>query len=294
MKRVYYYSNSNNVYFNLALEEYFVRNFDFSSYELLLVYRNNPCIVLGKNQNFYQEVHLQTFFNSDVEIARRISGGGTVVHDLGNINFAFFEMHDLKKVNHYGNSVGKITKVLNELNIKSRMNERNAIILDNGKKISGSAQFSSNKAILSHLTLLFQSDLDLIDKLIQKNTYSLTTKASPSVSSSIDNLSNHTKLNQEDFIEESISLLGYKNKLDSNLIDTNEVNKLMYEKYSQPSFYLETAANGIISIGQIEIELEKGRIMNFKGLDSKTNYIFKLLFPSEIPMEDPIWNSLLD
>lgn len=293
MHRVFYYSDSNNIYFNLALEEYFIRNFDFSSQELLLIYRNDPCIVLGKNQNFFQEVNLSSFFKSNNKVARRISGGGTVVHDLGNINFAFFEKHDLKRVNQYSSSVGRITKVLNELKIKSSMNERNAILLDNGKKISGSAQFSSNKAILSHLTLLFHSNLELIDQLLQKNPYCLETKASPSVRSSIDNLSNHTPMTQEEFIFNCISRLGFETKLETSLIDLNEVNKLVNDKYSQASFYLETAANGFISSNNIEIELEKGRIKNLNGMDTKSNYINKRLFPTDIPLENPIWNELL-
>ena len=294
MHRVYYCSESNNVYYHLALEEYFVRNFDFSNQELLFVYRNDPCLVLGKNQNFFQEVHLSSFFHSKYNLARRISGGGTVVHDLGNINFAFFEKYDFKKINHYASSVGKITLVLNELNIKSSRNERNAILLDNGKKISGSAQFSSNKGILSHLTLLFQSDLDKIDQLIQKNPYNLQTKASTSVRSSIDNVGNHTNLNLEDFIRECISLLGFDNKLDTNLINLNEVNKLMSEKYSQPSFYLETSANGLLLRENLEIELEKGRISKIKGTGADSNYIHKLLYSSEIPLEDNLWKILLN
>ena len=294
MHRVYYYSDWNNVYYHLALEEYFVRNFDFSNQELLFVYRNDPCLVLGKNQNFFQEVHLASFFDSKYNLARRISGGGTVVHDLGNINFAFFEKYDFKKINHYASSVGKITLVLNELNIKSSRNERNAILLDNGKKISGSAQFSSNKGILSHLTLLFQSDLDKIDQLIQKNPYNLQTKASTSVRSSIDNVCNHTNLNLEDFIKECISLLGFDNKLDTDLIDLNEVNKLMSEKYSQPSFYLETSANGLLLRENLEIELEKGRISKIKGTGADSNYIHKLLYSSEIPLEDNLWKILLN
>ena len=250
--------------------------------------------MLGKNQNFFQEVHLSSFFHSKYNLARRISGGGTVVHDLGNINFAFFEKHDFKKVNQYGSSVGKITQILNELNIKSSRNERNAILLDNGKKISGSAQFSSNKGILSHLTLLFQSDLDKIDQLIQKNPYNLQTKASTSVRSSIDNVGNHTNLNLEDFIRECISLLGFDNKLDTNLINLNEVNKLMSEKYSQPSFYLETSANGLLLRENLEIELEKGRISKIKGTGADSNYIHKLLYSSEIPLEDNLWKILLN
>ncbi|MBL7789311.1 MAG: hypothetical protein JNL75_05700 [Chitinophagales bacterium] len=293
MDRVFHYSESNNIYYNLALEEYLVRNFDFTNQELLLIYRNEPCVVLGKNQNFFQEVHLDSFFNSNYKLARRISGGGTVVHDLGNVNFAFFEKYDLKNVNQYSGSVGRIVNALNNLDLKASMNERNAIILENGKKISGSAQFSSNKAILSHLTLLFDSNLEMIDLLIQKNPYQLQTKASPSVRSFIDNISNYTDLSQDEFIQKSLSIMGFANTLDNKLIDISQVYKLMTEKYGQLHFYLDISANGIISKNKIEIELENGRILNIKGMNDPSKYIHKRLYPADIALEDSLWTNLL-
>jgi lipoate-protein ligase A len=292
MNRVFHYSESNNIYYNLALEEYFVRNFDFDQQELLLVYINEPCIVLGKNQNFFQEVHLRTFFNSEYKLARRISGGGTVVHDRGNINFAFFEKHQLKNVNNYDRSTGRLVDVLNELGIGATMNDRNAILLSNGKKVSGSAQFSSSASILSHLTLLFDADLDKIDKLIQKNPFALQTKASKSIRSTIDNIVNYTSLNQEQFIQECISKLGFDTNLTKENIDGLAVHKLILEKYGHQEYYFDTAATGMISIRGIEIEMVKGKITNINGMKDCSMYIGKRLLPSEIPLDKSIWQNL--
>ncbi len=292
MNRVFHYSESNNIYYNLALEEYFVRNFDFDQQELLLVYINEPCIVLGKNQNFFQEVHLRTFFNSEYKLARRISGGGTVVHDRGNINFAFFEKHQLKNVNNYDRSTGRLVDVLNELGIGATMNDRNAILLSNGKKVSGSAQFSSSASILSHLTLLFDSDLDKIDKLIQKNPFALQTKASKSIRSTIDNIVNYTFLNQEQFIQECISKLGFDTNLTKEYIDGQAVHKLILEKYGHQEYFFDTAATGMISIRGIEIEMVKGKITNINGMKDSSMYIGKRLLPSEIPLDKSIWQNL--
>ena len=294
MNRVYYYSDSNNVYYNLALEEFLVRNFDFSNQELLLIYKNEPCIVLGKNQNFFQEVHLPTFFKSNYKLARRISGGGTVIHDLGNINFAFFEKHHLKKVNNYQSSTAQLTKSLNELGIRATMNDRNAIILHNGKKVSGSAQFSTNNGILSHLTLLFNSDLDKIDELIQKNSFALQTKASQSVRSTIDNVFNYTSFTQETFIKECTAKLGFDMVLSKESIDEIKINKLISEKYSQLSYFFDTAATGTISYRSLKIELDKGKIRNLTGMNEHSEYIGKRLLPDEIAVENPIWQFLFN
>jgi lipoate-protein ligase A len=292
MNRVFHYSESKNIYYNLALEEYFVRNFDFDQQELLLIYINEPSIVLGKNQNFFQEVHLSSYFYSEYKLARRISGGGTVVHDRGNINFAFFEKHQLKNVNNYDRSTGRLVDVLNELGIGAKMNDRNAILLGNGKKISGSAQFSSSSGILSHLTLLFDSDLDKIDTLIQKNPYALQTKASKSIRSTIDNIINYTSLNQEQFIQECISKLGFDTNLTKEFIDGQAVNKLILEKYGHQEYYFDTAATGIISFQGIEIEMVKGKITNINGMKDSSKYIGKRLYPSEIPLDNSIWQNL--
>jgi lipoate-protein ligase A len=292
MNRVFHYSESNNIYYNLALEEYFVRNFDFDRQELLLIYINEPCIVLGKNQNFFQEIHLSSFFESNYKLARRISGGGTVVHDRGNINFAFFEKHQLKNVNNYDRSTGRLVEVLNELGIGTAMNDRNAILLSNGKKISGSAQFSSSANILSHLTLLFDSDLDKIDTLIQKNPYALQTTASKSIRSTIDNIVNYTSLNQEEFIQECISKLGFDANLTKEYIDVQAINRLILEKYGHQEYYFDTAATGMISIRGIEIEMVKGKITNINGMKDSSMYIGKRLLPSEIPLDKSIWQNL--
>lgn len=292
MNRVHYISDSTDVYFNLALEEYFIRNVDFSDMDLLFIYRNTPSIVLGKNQNFYQEVNLFSFFHSEYLLARRISGGGTVVHDLGNINFAFFERHNLKRVNNYDSSVGRIVEALKYYGISCHKNERNAILLENGKKISGSAQFSSNKGILSHLTILFEADLEQIDKLIAPNPYQIHTKASPSVRSTIDNLGHYLPNSSSDFIHQMIDRMGYADKLDTSQLEQSDILKLKTEKYQDFNFLLDTSANSTIRNNYVEIRLEKSIIEKIDGIPHGGDYLGRRLHPSEIPLSDILWELL--
>lgn len=293
VKRYVYYSDSHNIHYNLALEEYFLRNLDFSQLQLLFIYKNDPCVVLGKNQNFYQEVNLKSFFNSKYTAARRISGGGTVIHDLGNINFAFFERHSLKGVNNYESSVGRINYVLNALKIKASVNDRNAIILENGKKISGSAQFSNKNGILSHLTLLYNSNLENIVQLLHKNKYSIATKASQSVPSPIDNLANHTGLTVNAFVDQVSTILDYQQLLDTSTINTQDILQCMNEKYQNERFIYETAATGIIETEDITIQLDKSFIKNIQGNLDTSFYLNKRLLPTDIPLSDILWQHLL-
>lgn len=285
-------SKSNNPYFNLALEEYIVRTFDFSTKNTLLIYRNIPSIILGKNQNIFKEVQLDTIKEENFPICRRISGGGTVVHDLGNINFSFFEKHDLKKVNSYYNSTGFMTKCINDLGVLCTMNDRNAIILYNDLKISGSAQFSCSNGILSHFSLLFNSDLDTINKVLAKNKFEIESKASESVRSKIDNLVNHLELSPEEFIHQIISFWGMDEILFVNDSSYHEVQDLMNSKYKTKEYIYDTSGTAILKFEKGSIKLDKNKIL---GLDfdlKVENYIGKRILYSEIDREDEFWEYL--
>lgn len=289
----YYISKSSDVYFNLALEEYFIRHFSFVDRRILLIYRNSPAIVLGKNQNVLKEVNQRFHIaNPEYKFARRISGGGTVVHDMGNINIAIFEPYNITQVNRYDTSSGKIVEALNSLGVKCHLNDRNAIILANRHKVSGSAQFSNRNVIMSHLTLLYQSDLDKITKALQPNSYFISTKASPSVASVIDNIGGYLDLPIDNFIDYLISFFGIKNTIDENLIEKNK-HKLLIEKYSNKDYYYDLALNGVVKRGDLSIEFSQGKIIAVNGWEAEKNYIGKRLLTDEIPLTDKIWRVLL-
>jgi lipoate---protein ligase len=287
-------SQSRDCFFNLALEEYLVRTINFTDSSLLLIYVNEESIILGKNQNIYKEVYLPVLLDKTVRVSRRISGGGTVVHDAGNINFAFFENYELKKVNNYASSIGFMIEVLKSLGIDCYQNERNAIFLANGKKISGSAQFSTKNGILSHFSLLYQSNLQRIEECIQPNKYIISSKSSASVRSEIANLGDTISLSQAEFIESIAKMYspeGAMFKMTSDQLQS--VSALAVQKYSNEEYIFHTSGTGIISSGEITIELEKGIIRELTGLNSFTHYLGKRLNYDEIPSSDPLWTFLI-
>lgn len=173
--------------FNLALEEFLVRQEECEE-TILFTYVNDPAVVLGKHQNVLEETDLQGAEERGVQIVRRISGGGAVYHDHGNLNIALVASHDQLHHNNYAHLLEPIVKLLATLGVTARINERNSLVLEDGRKISGSAQFVSRGRMLTHATLLFDADLDQLDSLLTPVTPVSDSRAVPSVRSRVANL----------------------------------------------------------------------------------------------------------
>lgn len=147
-----------NPYLNLALEEYLVRHFPADA-SYLLLYENDAAVVLGKHQNVVEEVNQLFCQQNDIPILRRISGGGTVFHGPGNLNFSFIVPHNMTDVNNYRRFLQPIIEVLKRRDIPAKQDDANNLVLDD-KKISGNAQFTSGGRLLSHGTLLVNAKLN--------------------------------------------------------------------------------------------------------------------------------------
>ena len=122
-------SNCTSVFQNLALEEYLVKN---SSEDILLFYINRDAIVLGKHQNPWLEVNIELASINKISIARRLSGGGTVFHDLGNINFSFIRNKDSDFVN-FREHIEPISAALKSMGIENLISPRNDIFIGDCK-----------------------------------------------------------------------------------------------------------------------------------------------------------------
>ena len=164
-----------------------VRHMHPASEDYVMFYTNSPCVVVGKNQCIYREVNHE-YLRDAGTVVRRISGGGTVYHDEGNLCFAFLSRFDDKKVNNYKYFNQPIVDVLQRADIDAQFNERNDILWQ-GKKISGNAQFTDRKNIISHGTILVNSDLTKLRYALKENPFTVETKAVSSVRSSVMNIS---------------------------------------------------------------------------------------------------------
>lgn len=177
-------SNSKDPFYNLAIEEWAVRNIDTTTCDYLFLYINTDCVVVGRNQNVFQEVNLRYCKEHKIEICRRVSGGGTVFHDIENVNWAFISKFETDKINDYKVFASSIIKVLQKLKLKAYLNDRNAIMVDS-YKLSGQAQFTNRKNILSHGTLLYNSDIEKLNNATTLKNKVVKTKATKSVRSKV-------------------------------------------------------------------------------------------------------------
>jgi lipoate-protein ligase A len=157
-------NNNTDPAYNLALEEYLLKYKSLSD-DLFYVWRNAPSIIIGRNQNPFYEVHLKPLFNQQIPLIRRISGGGTVYHDLGNINFSFIT-HDLSKTNDYEYFLNPIINVLNHLGLNVTFKPKTHLY-QNEYKISGNAQSVHKNRLIHHGTLLFDANLTKLNRFLK-------------------------------------------------------------------------------------------------------------------------------
>ena len=174
-------------YFNLAAEEYFLKNFQD---DFFMLWRSQPTVVVGKHQNALAEINHEFVRNHQIPVARRLSGGGTVFHDLGNLNFTF--IRNIEKIHEVNFKVFTfpILKALKTLAIDAYTTGRNDLQID-GKKISGNAEHVHRNRVLHHGTLLFNSQLDALKGALKVDLSKFEDKAVQSNRSEVTNIATY-------------------------------------------------------------------------------------------------------
>ena len=170
---------------NLAFERWALEE-DIDENPLFYCYINKPSVVIGRNQQLFAEVNLPFCDEYGIQICRRVSGGGTVYHDLGNLNIGLVMPKSLELVNNYRFFLDWPRQALKRQGLSTELNTRNAILCQD-KKISGSAQFAGRNKLLTHCTLLVDSDLNHLEESISSPLVTHS-KALPSVRSEVVNL----------------------------------------------------------------------------------------------------------
>lgn len=181
-------SDSNNPYFNLATEEYLLKN---TTENLVFLYQNLPCIVVGKHQNAMAEINYRFVHENKIPVIRRISGGGTVYHDMGNVNFTFIKNGEEGNLVNFKSFIAPVAEFLRESGIPAEIGVRNDILV-NGLKVSGNAEHIYRKRTLHHGTLLFSSTLTDLRNALKVSPGKYTDKAVKSVRSSVTNINEYS------------------------------------------------------------------------------------------------------
>jgi len=188
---------------NLALEEYALLNVDIS-HDHLLFYINKPSIIIGRYQNTIEEINADYVRDNGIHVVRRISGGGAVYHDLGNLNFSFITRYKRANFSNYAKFTAPVVEVLESLGIDAGAEGRNDISVG-GRKISGNAQYVSAGRMFSHGTLLFDSKLDDVVKALDVKAEKIVSKGIKSVRSRVANIS--------EFLREPMSVVDFRRLL---------------------------------------------------------------------------------
>jgi len=172
---------------NLALEEHVLRQARTDE-DLLLFYVNAPAIIIGRNQNTIEEINPPVVAERGIQVVRRISGGGAVYHDLGNLNFSFMTRDVSGHFSRYDRFNQPVIEVLRSLGVPAELGGRNDI-LAGGRKISGNAQFAGTQRMFSHGTLLFDSNLDDVTEALRPRPGKVESKGVKSIRSRVANIS---------------------------------------------------------------------------------------------------------
>lgn len=179
--------SSPDPYFNLAAEEYFLKNFQE---DFFMLWRSRPSVVVGKHQNALAEINHDFVRTHQIPVARRLSGGGTVFHDPGNVNFTFIRnVANISEVNFKIFTV-PVIETLKKLGVDAYTTGRNDLVI-NGKKISGNAEHVHRNRVLHHGTLLFDSRLESLKDALKVDLSRFEDKAVQSNRSEVTNIVNY-------------------------------------------------------------------------------------------------------
>lgn len=184
--RQVFISQSSDVFTNLALEDWLYRNHDFDHKHLLLLWRNNPCVVIGRHQNPWTESNVPFLRSNAINLARRNSGGGTVYHDLGNLNCTFFTRRSKYDRRRNLDIICSAIRNATELNVA--VNSREDIVLDEKHKISGTAAKLGKDAAYHHCTVLVDVNQCVLHDALDSKAEDIESRATQSVRVPVKNL----------------------------------------------------------------------------------------------------------
>ena len=263
---------------NLAIEEYALKNLDITEESYLLFYINQPSIIIGRNQNTIEEINQDYVDENDIIVVRRLSGGGAVYHDLGNLNFSFITKDDGESFHNFKKFTEPVVDALKELGVEAELSVRNDLIAG-GRKISGNAQFATNGRMFSHGTLMLSSEIDHVVSALNVNQDKIKSKGIKSIRSRVANIS--------EFLTEQLSIEDFKQKILKHIFggmdkveryewteeDWKKIMEISESRYQQwdwnygksPKFNVQHSQR-FEGVGQIDVRLDvaKGQIENCK------------------------------
>jgi lipoate-protein ligase A len=173
--------------FNLAAEEWLLHNTDE---DIFMLWRNRKAVIVGRNQNTASEIDEAFVRDNGIPVIRRMTGGGAVFHDLGNVNFSFIQIGQQSRQLDFHRFTAPILEALQAMGVDCRFEGRNDLVID-GMKFSGNAQLIEKDRVLHHGTLLFSAQMADLSGALRANPAKFEDKAVKSVQKRVTNISAH-------------------------------------------------------------------------------------------------------
>lgn len=268
----------NNPQINLAIEEYILKHLNIEE-SYLLFYINAPSIIIGRNQNTIEEINTEYVEKNHVTVVRRMSGGGAVYHDLGNLNYSFITKDEGNSLqDNFKKFTGPVIQALRKLGANAELMGRNDIEID-GRKVSGTAQFATGGRMYTHGTLMLNSNLDNVGKALKPKKEKIESKGVKSVRARVGNIS--------EFIEQPMTVEEFRQFIlksvfeeeggeikeyvltDADWEKINEISRNKYQTWEwnygkSPKFNIQNSHRFPAGTIDIRLDIAKGIIQNVK------------------------------
>lgn len=200
-------------YINLAIEEYVLNQFGEND-TYLLFYINAPSIIIGKNQNSVEEINTDYVDENNIKVVRRLSGGGAVYHDEGNLNFSFITKDDGDSFHNFAKFTKPVVQALNKIGVPAELVGRNDLVIED-RKISGNAQFATRGRMFSHGTLMLDSEIEHIVSALNVKKEKIESKGIKSIRSRVANIS--------EYLKEPLTMDAFKELILTHIFDVEHV-----------------------------------------------------------------------
>jgi lipoate-protein ligase A len=265
---------STDPYFNIATDEYIFKHIEEDCF---MLWRNDNAIIVGKHQNTLAEINVPYVQEKGIKVVRRLSGGGAVYHDLGNLNFTFTRTGENTEVVDFQRYTKPILEVLQNLGIDAKFEGRNDLTIG-GKKFSGNAEHVFKNKVLHHGTILFSSEMRDVSGALKINPLKYKDRAVKSIPKRVTNVSDHLK--------EELSLENFTNLIMNHILGSNEnckpyeftpedikaIEKIRDEKYAtwdwnfghSPKYNFRQGVKTAGGTLEMNLQVEKGFIKEAK------------------------------
>jgi lipoate-protein ligase A len=266
--------HSTDPYFNIATDEFIFKNMQEDCF---MLWRNDNAIIVGKHQNTLAEINVDYVKEKGIKVVRRLSGGGAVYHDLGNLNFTFTRTGENTEVVDFERYTKPIIEVLNNMGIPAKFEGRNDLTIE-GRKFSGNAEHVFKNKVLHHGTILYSSEMKDVSGALKINPLKYKDRAVKSIPKRVTNVSNHMKqpMNLEDFtqriMDHVLSTFEGAQIYEFTESDLAQIQKIRDDKYStwewnfghSPKYNFMQGARNQGGTLEVNLKVEKGIIKEAK------------------------------